>query len=353
MSQHKVSLKEVASIVQGGRLKLSGQHFVDEGYPAYGAGGLNGYLDQAEFDQSAVVLSSIGARCGKCFLAEGEWTSLANTQVILPDKEKADVRFLWYQLNDESRWHRSGSAQPFIKPSDVKVHQIYLPDLSEQRRIAAILDKADALRAKRREAIAKLDQLLQSVFLDMFGDAKTNPRNWPSRPIHEITECLDRFRKPVTAKDRVAGDVPYYGANGQQGWIDRSIFNEPLVLVAEDGGHFDRPERGVAYRIDGPAWVNNHAHILRARSDLIETEYLHRALRHFDFMPYISGSTRAKLTQGQLNAVPLLVPPVCLQKKFADRVERIQAHVALAHRSAEQFETFFSSLQQRAFSGTL
>src|SRR3546814_4107270 len=108
------------------------------------------------------------------------------------------------------------------------------------------------------------------------------------------------LRKPVTAKDRNPGDVPYYGANGQQGWIDKPIFDEPLVLVAEDGGHFDHPERGVAYRIDGPAWVNNHAHILRAKSGELDTEYLHRALRHFDFLPYISGSTRAKLTQGQL-----------------------------------------------------
>jgi restriction endonuclease S subunit len=240
-----------------------------------------------------------------------------------------------------------------VSISDLKTLGIPLPPLFEQRRIAAILDKADALRAKRREAIAKLDQLLQSVFLDMFGDQRTNPKGWSAARIDEVAECLDRFRKPVTAKDRVSGDVPYYGANGQQGWIDRAIFNEPLVLVAEDGGHFDCPERGVAYRIDGAAWVNNHAHILRARPGLIETEYLHRALRHFDFMPYISGSTRAKLTQGQLNMVPVLVPPLDLQRAFAQIVERIQAQETFMHRSAGHLDVMFRSHQHRAFTGTL
>ena len=165
-----ISLSSIAEITQGGRLKLSGNHFVEDGFPAYGAGGLNGYLEVAEFNRPAIILSSIGARCGKCFYVEGEWTSLANTQLIFPDLSRVDAKYLWYQINDEASWIRSGTAQPFIKPSNVKGRRVRLPPLAEQRRIAAILDKADALRAKRREAIAKLDQLLQSVFLDMFGD---------------------------------------------------------------------------------------------------------------------------------------------------------------------------------------
>ena len=93
-------LQEFCRIIQGGRSGLSGNDFVPEGVPAYGAGGLNGYLPTHEFDEPAVILSSIGARCGKCFYAEGKWASLANTQLIFPDTTKADVRFLWIQLND-------------------------------------------------------------------------------------------------------------------------------------------------------------------------------------------------------------------------------------------------------------
>ena len=96
-------LEQFCEIVQGGRHKLSGNDFVKSGYPAYGAGGMNGYLATFEFDESAVILSSIGARCGKCFYVEGRWSSLANTQVIFPDKNECDAKFLWYQLNDEKR----------------------------------------------------------------------------------------------------------------------------------------------------------------------------------------------------------------------------------------------------------
>jgi type I restriction enzyme S subunit len=163
-------LQDFCKFVQGGRHKLSGKHFVETGFPAYGAGGLNGYLPEAEFNRDGVVLSAIGARCGKCFLAQGRWSSLANTQIILPDLKRADVRFLWYQLNDETRWPRHGLAQPFIRPSDVKAHRVVLPPLPEQRRISAILDKADALRRKRKRAIGLLDNLTHSMFLEMFGN---------------------------------------------------------------------------------------------------------------------------------------------------------------------------------------
>ncbi len=132
-----VRLNKIAEIHSGGRLGLSGSDFVPAGVPAFGAGGSNGFVDVAEYDRDAIILSSIGARCGKCFYVRGRWTSLANTQIILPDAEGVDTRFLWYQLDDEAGWLRSGSAQPFIKPSDVKARLVWLPPLNEQRGIAA------------------------------------------------------------------------------------------------------------------------------------------------------------------------------------------------------------------------
>lgn len=163
MTSDRVVLSDFCQIIQGGRLKLSGNDFVTQGFPAYGAGGLNGHLDIAEFDCEAVILSAIGARCGKCFHVSGQWTSLANTQVIIPDPVRADTRFLWHQLNDEKRWPRSGTGQPFIKPSDVKGHKVYLPPLEEQRRIAAILDKGEsikALYAQRDKAFLSVEESL-------------------------------------------------------------------------------------------------------------------------------------------------------------------------------------------------
>lgn len=139
---------------------------------------------------------------------------------------------------------------------------------------------------------------------------------WAEVALGDVTECLDRFRVPVKESERRSGDVPYFGANGQQGWIDRHIFNEPLVLVAEDGGHFSAPERGVAYRVDGPAWVNNHAHILRP-GRCVDRDYLHWVLRNYDFTRFISGSTRSKLNQQQLMRATIPLPPLDEQRRIA------------------------------------
>ncbi len=133
-------LGSVASTVGGGRLKFNKSHYVESGYPAYSAAGQDGLLDRWEFDGEAVVLSSIGARCGKSFYAKGRWASLANTQCIIPNSE-LNARYLWYYTNNEERWEKSGSAQPFIKPSTIKSLSIPLPSLEIQRRIVARIDE--------------------------------------------------------------------------------------------------------------------------------------------------------------------------------------------------------------------
>ncbi len=136
-------LNEIALVHGGGRLGLTKSDYRPSGVPAFSAAGLDGFVEQAEGIKPSIILSAIGARCGKCFLTDGPWTTLANTQVITPHSGKADARYLHAILNNEDYWNRSGSAQPFIKPSDVKGAWVPLPPLDEQRRIAEILRSVD------------------------------------------------------------------------------------------------------------------------------------------------------------------------------------------------------------------
>ena len=136
-------------------------------------------------------------------------------------------------------------------------------------------------------------------------------------PLGDLVEFLDHKRKPIKADQRQAGEIPYYGANGIQGYVNDHLFDEPLILLAEDGGHFNNPERGIAYEISGKSWVNNHAHVIRPKSR-IDRMFLLWTLKHYDVRPFVSGSTRPKLTKGQAEKIPIPVPAsIDEQKRIA------------------------------------
>ncbi len=166
---------------------------------------------------------------------------------------------------------------------------------------------------------------------------------FPIRRLSEVVEFLDSQRRPVTESDRRAGPYPYYGANGQQGTIDDFIFDEPLVLLAEDGGHFGEPDRSIAYRISGKTWVNNHAHVLRPTS-AIDIGYLCRVLENYDVTPFVTGTTRGKLTKAGASEIPIPVPPLAEQQRIAEVLDRAEALRAKRRAALVQLDSFTQSL---------
>jgi type I restriction enzyme S subunit len=153
------------------------------------------------------------------------------------------------------------------------------------------------------------------------------PANWDVVKIGDCCDILDSERVPLNRKERREreGDIPYYGANGQVGWVDDWIFDEELVLLAEDGGHFDEYEtRPIAYRISGKSWVNNHAHVLRARS-MTSNNWVYYNLVHRDLRKHIKGGTRDKLNQGDLRQVKLPLPPKDVQRRIAAVLDTVDA----------------------------
>lgn len=136
----------------------------------------------------------------------------------------------------------------------------------------------------------------------MLISSRTFSDSFPIVPLGKVVDFLDNLRKPVTASDRTAGEYPYYGANGLQGTINDYIFDEPLVLLAEDGGFFGMPDKTIAYQVSGKCWVNNHAHVLRPKQG-VDIRYLLNVLQKYDVTPYTNGTTRAKLTKGSAERI--------------------------------------------------
>jgi type I restriction enzyme S subunit len=167
--------------------------------------------------------------------------------------------------------------------------------------------------------------------------------HYPIEPLGEVVDFLDHLRRPVTESERKPGPYPYYGANGQQGTIDGFIFNEPLVLLAEDGGHFNSPERGIAYRISGKTWVNNHAHILKPR-DGLDLNFLCRVLENYDVSPYVTGTTRGKLTKSGASEILVPLPSFDEQRRIAAILDAADAVRAKRRTTLAKLDTLAQSI---------
>lgn len=141
--------------------------------------------------------------------------------------------------------------------------------------------------------------------------------------VEDCCEILDSQRKPVTESERVPGMYPYYGANGIQGTINQYIFDDKLVLVAEDGGHFGSKIKPIAYLVNGKCWVNNHAHVLRAKKGFL-AEYICYSLMFYKVEGYINGATRQKLTQAALRKLIIPKRTVEYQKAIVDRLDLVK-----------------------------
>ena len=171
---------------------------------------------------------------------------------------------------------------------------------------------------------------------------------YPVVRLGEVANFLDNKRRPVTESDRKPGPYPYYGANGIQGNIDSYIFDEPLVLLAEDGGHFDDPERGIAYAISGKTWVNNHAHVLQPKSK-IELKFLCRVLENYDVKPFVTGTTRGKLTKAGAAEIPIPLPPIDEQRRIAAILDQADAIRAKRRESLAQLDSLTQSIFAEMF----
>ncbi len=276
------------------------------------------------------------------------------------DDTKLEPRYLacWLTYRQQQRFFESICTQwvnqAAVRKDDLLSLQLPLPPLPEQKRIAAILAKADRLRRLRRYARDLSDTYLQSVFLEMFGDPVSNPMGWPTAEIQEITESLDQRRIPIEASIRKfrRGEYPYYGASGIIDYIDDYIFDEETLLVAEDGANLRARVTPIAFKVSGKYWVNNHAHVLRM-TERVNIDFLCQVLNATDLEPYVTGTAQPKLTATKLKRISVILPPVPLQQHFAHIVHKFERLRAQQREAERQAEHLFQTLLHRAFRGEL
>lgn len=182
------------------------------------------------------------------------------------------------------------------------------------------------------------------------------PESWAETKLEYLVEILDCLRKPITAKDRNEGPYPYYGANGIQGYHDDFIFDDRLLLLAEDGGHFGSKTRDIAYIVEGKYWVNNHAHVLK-NIEGVSLDFLFQYLRRFNVKPWVTGATVPKLNQAKTKELPVALPPYKEQVRIANKIESCFSKIEEIEQNLNKveilLEKYRESLLAKAFRGEL
>ena len=309
-----VQIKDIATkITVGGKLGLrKNSDYCAEGYPAYSAAGKDGFVSQFEYDADGVILSSIGARCGKCFYASGKWTTLANTQIILTDEERCLSRFLWYVVNEEAFWHRSGTAQPFIKPTDIRNSWIPLPGIVEQKNLVRLLDKLYK-PAYRHQNLIRLNKtlyrgLLQRLSEDTFGYTVEQ-----TVPLKEIAKLS--MGETLIKKNLSSSGMPVFSANTEKGpWgytnKNKKRYSKGTIILSARGSiGFPRlPE------LD--AFTSTQTTIAVQPNSKVIPAYLHVVLQTIDYKLLTTVQAVPMLTIADMSQIVVRIPSLEKQKEI-------------------------------------
>lgn len=351
MTWHEVTLKQICT-VDWGNTKLTKSSYVSSGpFLAVSAAGADGLIGHYEHEANVPVLSAIGAQCGRMFYPGARFTAIKNTITLTPKENVADGKFLYYLFTHVELPQR-GAGQPFISKGDIEAFKVSIPEsLEEQREIVEHLDNVFTEVALLEEnlglRVEKANQLLQSILNSEYSLTGIH-----LEPLESLVDILDNQRIPINATDRLArvGDVPYYGATGQVGTIDKALFDETLILLGEDGVPFFDPTKHKAYEISGPSWVNNHAHVLRAKSEKVIQRYLLHFLNIFNYSGYVNGATRLKLTQGDMKRIPVPLPSLEKQGVIVEKIDEAFDGIELLKEQIEMEKDHAAALRQSLLS---
>jgi len=326
------------------------------------------------------VVTGRSGTLGKAHFVEGSYWPL-NTALWVKDFHGNDPAWVcrlltWMRLEQFTR----GAGVPTLNRNLVHVVEIPLPPLAEQKRIAGILDAADNLRARRRESLTQLDTLLQSTFLDLFGDGKQNPNQWPLAPIGSLITDV-RGGASLKPEDFTSTGFPvlHKGAIKARGAIEidagkktyarteyaeskpRSVVNREFTVVTLRDLVPSGPSIGLAAHLGAAPYseylLAQGAYGFRLDQAKIMADYFVALSNDVGFRTVFKrfsvGSTQIHIRNPIYRKIEVPLPPIDLQHRFATIVESIEQQKTKQHAHLAELDTLFAALQQRAFNGEL
>ncbi|MEQ9924255.1 restriction endonuclease subunit S [Pectobacterium brasiliense] len=276
-----------------------------------------------------------------------------------------DVRFLLEYIQRKDFYKKFGEiADGGRKAKRIQVETflgfpILIPKIEEQQKIAdclASIDELITLHTQKLEALGDHKKgLIQQVFP---AEGETVPKlrfpgfrakgAWIIYPFGSVGENLDSKRVPITEKERVKGNVPYYGASGVIDYVNDYIFDEQLLCVSEDGANLRARTYPIAFSITGKTWVNNHAHVIRFEHKSTQT-LVENYLNSVSLEDYLTGMAQPKLNRAKLDIIPIPLPSIEEQDVIADLLNSLDELVIHQASTVENLAKYKNGLVQKLF----
>ena len=350
---------------------ISSDMLTENGYPVYGANGIIGYYTSYNHEEPTILITCRGATCGTLNICESFSYVNGNAMALDNLSEEIDIRYLYYYLLSRGLSDViTGSAQPqIVRRSLAKVKVMY-PPLDEQRKIAAVLDKVSSLIVKRKQQLDKLDELVKSRFIELFGDMFLNTMRWNEQPLESMADIVSGITKGRKIKEQSMIKVPYMSvSNVKDGYIDWTTVKtieateqeiEQYRLLPDDvlmteGGDPDKLGRGAIIKEPLENCIHqNHIFRVRLNESMILPDFFAEYLKHQKSKRYFLGCAKqttgiASINMRQLKALPVLLPPLELQEQFVTFVTQTDKSKLAIQKSLEKLEILKKVLMQKYF----
>jgi type I restriction enzyme S subunit len=308
-----------------------------------GGKGYMGFVGRSNREMNTITIAQYGAAGYVAWQKLAFWANDVCFSAVLTT-DLLQYRFLYHFLKSRQEVLYSISNRVAV-PHSIDAKRLLsitipLPPLEVQREIVSILDKFTQLEAElEAELEARRSQYehTRDQLLDFSGDlgshplseliAEFCPEGVPIALLGDAVINRDNERRPVTRELRQSGIYPYYGANGVQDYVQDFIFDGEFLLVGEDGSVIEASGVPVLNWAEGKIWVNNHAHVLQERTGGPVLRFLYFYLSTINVSAFVTGGSQKKINQGNLNKIPIPLPPLEVQREIVSILDKLDALV--------------------------
>lgn len=321
------------------------------------------FLGKSKLYGGEIIISNVGANVGTVFRCPQLQykMSLAPNAIMVKFKENDDFYYFWLRSHAGQHMLHSivtGSAQPKFNKTNFRDMLVPVPPRDQQDKIVSILqpleEKIEHNNRINKNLFEQVRALYKDRFIDLMPFGGSMPSDWHLGTVSEIIELHDSKRIPLSSRERAELDkiYPYYGATSVMDYVDRYLFDGIYLLLGEDGTVVDGQGFPILQYVEGKFWVNNHAHIITGKNGFtVELLYLLFSLTNVQSI--VTGAVQPKISQANLNKVPIVIPSEAELKAFDESIQPFFAEIRNLRAENDRLATVRDSMLPRLMSGEL